>query len=125
MMQQWIVHALVQTRRAADDHHRGLFRKRAGDTIANTQAANAIRNANRSHSIDPRISVRRKAGTIFTRATHDVDRALFQHAVKRQHIIAWDAKQILDAVILKAIDQILSNRNLGRTSSLFSGHGFS
>jgi hypothetical protein len=104
VMQQRVVDSFAQAGRARDHDDGRLLGIRPGDAVAGAQPANAIRDANRAESIDPSVGIGREAGAIFTRATDDVDGALFEQMIEAEDIIARDTEDIGDAIILKSAD---------------------
>src|SRR5687767_12730402 len=98
-MQQWIIDPLIQPRRTRNDDDRRFLGIGAGDRITNAEPANTVSDAYRSHAVNPGISIRGKAGTIFSSASDDLNGTLFEHAVEGQHIIARNAEDRANPVI--------------------------
>ena len=109
-MQQRIVNPLAQAGRAGDHHDGRFLGVRPGDRIAHAQAADAIRDAQRAHAVDAGVGVGREAGAILARAADRAQRALFEHRVERQDVVARDAEHVADAVVLQPADQVLADR---------------
>ena len=110
VVEQRIVDALGQPRSAADDDDRRLFGVGPGDGVADREAADAVGDADRTQAVDAGIGVGREAGAVFARAADDVDRAFFELAVERQDVVAGNAEDVLQAVILQPADQVLADR---------------
>ena len=113
VVQQRIVDPLAQPGRAADHHHRRLLGVGPGDRIAEAQPADAIRHADRPDAVDAGVGVGGEPGAVFARAADHADRALFQHAVEREHVVAGNAEDVANAVVLQPADQVLADRQPG------------
>jgi len=111
VVQERIIEPLAQPRRAANDHHRRLLRIGPRDRIAQTQAAHAIRDAHRADAVEPGVGVGRETGAVFARATDQLDRALLDHHVERQHVIAGYAEDVAHPEILKPANQVVADRH--------------
>ena len=111
MVQQRIVEPLAHAGRAADDHHRRLLGIGPGDRVAQAQPAHAIGDADRPDAVEAGVGVGGEPGAVLPRAADQVDRALLQHRVERQHVVAGDAENVADAEILEPADQVVADRH--------------
>ena len=109
VVQQRIVDPLAQARRAGDHHHRRLLGVGAGDGVANAQPADAVRDAQGAHAVDAGVGVGGEARAVLARAADDVERALLEHRVERQHVVAGNAEHVGDAVVLQPLDQVFAD----------------
>src|SRR5262245_20893316 len=55
------------------------------------------------------IGIGGEPGAVLARATDDAKRALFEHRIERQDVIARNAKDVGDAVVLKPADEVLTD----------------
>ena len=110
VVQKRVMHPLAKSRRAADDDHRRFLRVGPGDRIAQAQATHAIRHAHRADAVDAGVGVGRKARAVLARAAYEPQRAFFQHAVERQHVIARNAEHVADAIFAQTANQVLADR---------------
>ncbi len=109
VVEQGILVALVQARRAADHHHRRFFRKGAGDRIHHFQAAHAVSDADHAEPIHPRIAIRREPRALLVAGHDRLHVALQKLVVKAEHVIAGNAEHMPHTVRLQLPDEILAN----------------
>ena len=107
---QRIVEPLAQAGRAADDHHRRFLGIGPGDRVAQAQPAHAIGHADGADAVDAGVGVGGEAGAVFAGAADQSQRAVLHQRVERQHVIAGDAEDVADAVILQPADQVVADR---------------
>ena len=109
VVEQRIVNSLAQAGRTGDHHDGRLLGVSPGDRIANAQAADAVGDAERAHAVDAGIGIGGESGAVFAGAADGLDRALFEHRVERQHVVAGDAEDVADAVVLKAAEKVFAD----------------
>ena len=82
--------------------------------------ADAVGHADAAQPVDPRIGVGGEAGVVFAGHADQLDRALFDHLVELQDVIAGNAEDVLDPQGPEPVDQVLADRH-GR--SVAPAHG--
>ena len=110
VVEQRIVHSLAQAGRAGDHDDGRLLGIGAGDRVAHAQAADAVGDAERAHAVDAGVGVGGETGAVFARAADGLDRALFEHRVEGQDVVAGNAEDVADAVVLQAADEVFADR---------------
>ena len=63
--------------------------------------------------MNARVGVGREARVVFARHSHQPDRAVLEHLVQAEHVVAGDAEDVLDAQRTQAVDQVLPDRHHG------------
>ena len=112
VMQERIIGPLAHTRRAGDQHHRRFLGVRTRDAVGDAQSADAVGHAYRPHTVDARVRVGGKAGVVLATAADEIDRAVFEHRIECQHVIAGNAEYVADAIVLQTVNQELADRKL-------------
>ena len=97
--------------RTPQHDHRRLLGIGAGDAVARGKPADAIGYANAAQPVNPRIRVRRKSRVVFPGHVDQLDRALFDHLVKRENIITRDTENVLDPKCPQPLDQVFADRD--------------
>ena len=59
--------------------------------------------------MDPRVRVGGESGAVLAGRGYDLDRTAVQHGIELQHVVAGNAKDVADAVVLQTTDQVVAN----------------
>ena len=110
VVEQRIIDPLVQSGRTGDQHDRRFLGVSSGNGVADAESPHAIRDTDRSHPVNAGIGVGRETGTVLARAADHVDRALLEHAVEGQHVVAGNAKDRPNSVVLQPANEVLADR---------------
>ena len=112
VVQQRVARPLRHARRTAQHDHGRLLGIGPRHAVGAAQAAHAVGHAQAAQPVDPRIGVGREARAVLPRHPHQLDRALLQHLVQPQHVVARDPEAVADAHGMQPVDQIPPNRHL-------------
>ena len=97
VVEERIVEAFTQARRAGNDHHRRFFGIGPGDRVAEAQSAHAIGDADRADAVDAGVGVGGEAGAVLAGAADQSQPALFQLRVEGKDVIARNAEHVAHA----------------------------
>ena len=108
-----VVRPLGDARGAGDEDHGALLGRRAGDRVRERQAAHAVGDAHRAHAMHARVGVGGEPGAVLPRAVHEVERAVLEHRVEGEHVVAGQAEDVPDPVVGEPADEVLPDREPG------------
>ena len=91
---------LFHAGRAADHDDRRLLRVGLSGRIRHFQPTNAIRDADDTKPVEPRIRVGGKACSLFVAGGDQLNRALLQFVHEGKHKVAWHAEDMADSMLL-------------------------
>ena len=114
VVQERVARPLRDPRRAAQHDHRRLLGVGPGDAVARREPAHAVGHADAAQPVNPRVGVGREARVVFAGHADQLDRALLDHLVEREDVIAGDAEDVLDPQRPQALDQVLADRDRAR-----------
>ena len=113
MVQERIVRPLPHAGCARDHHDRALLRVGAGDRVGDAHAPHAVGHAQGAHAVHAGVRIGREPGAVLAGAVHEVERAVLQHAVEREHVVARQTEDVANPVVGKPPDQVLADRETG------------
>ena len=109
VVEQRIFFAFLHPRRPADDDDRRFFGECLRRGVCNLQPTDAIRDAHDAQTAQPRVGIRREPRALFVAGCDGFQLAVLQQVVKAEHIIAGDAEDIANAVLVQPVDEVLAD----------------
>ena len=83
--------------------------------------ADAVGHADAAQAVEPGVGVGGEPGVVLAGHPDQLDRALLDHLVERQHVVAGDAEDVLDPQRVQPVDQVLADGRHGRIGGLRRG----
>ena len=74
----------------------------------------AVGDADAPQPVQPGIGVGGEPGVVLAGHAHEPDRAVLDHLVERQHVVAGDPEDVLDPQRVQPVDQVLADGRHGR-----------
>ena len=112
VMEERPVAPFAQARSPGDHHHRALLRPGAGSRIDHREPPHAVGDAQRADAVDPGIGVGGVAGAVLTRTVDQLERALLEHRVEPENVIARDAEDVTERIVAEPANQVFADREL-------------
>ena len=112
VMEEGAIAPFAQARGPGDHPHGALLRPGAGGRIDHREPPHAVGDAQRADAVDPGIGIGGVAGAVFARAVDQLERALLEHRVEAEDVVAWDAEDVAEGVVAKPADQVFPDRQL-------------
>ena len=112
VMEKWPFAPFAQARSPGDHHHRALLRPGPGGRVDDREPPHAVGDAQGADAVDPGIGVGGVAGAVLARAIDQLERALLEHRVEPEHIVARHAEDMAERIVTEAADQVFPDREL-------------
>ncbi len=104
-----IIDAFPKAGGAGEHDDGGFFRVGTGDGVGDVESADAVGDAYGANAVHAGVGVRGIAGAVLACHPDHLDRALFEHFIKSEHVVAGDAEDVTDTVGLKSLDEVLAD----------------